>query len=204
MIKAALIMGLIGHILCGVSDCLLGYSKKGRLDLKDINDADKMHAMFADMPLSFPLVSMVMGTFAIMLFGFRYIALSHWMSSISAAAANIMFISAMVFLIPIVTHHVFCGTVEWIYIRLDRKNEVRTAVLEFQKKTICTMFAGYAGLMVFLITLFIMTATGKTDIPAWGRIFNTLVFMLLMLPSKLPAKGNIARALMYLGLIFLI
>ncbi|MBQ4485542.1 MAG: hypothetical protein II936_00880 [Oscillospiraceae bacterium] len=204
MIKAALIMALAGHILCGVSDCLLGYSRKGRLDLKNINDEEKMAAMFADMPLSFPLVSMLLGTFAILLFGFGYMTLSYWMSRFSAVAANIMFISAMVFLIPIVTHHVFCGAVEWLYIRLDRKGEVRTAVLEMQKKTISTMFAGYAGLMVFLITLFIMTVTGRTDMPAWGCIFNTLVFMLLMLPSKMPAKGNIAGALMYLGLIFMI
>ena len=62
-----------------------------------------------------------------------------------------------------------------------------------------------AILLALIIPDFIiMTVTGKTDIPAWGCIFNTLVFMLLMLPSKLPAKGNIAGALMYLGLIFLI
>ncbi len=41
MIKAALIMTVIGHILCGICDCLLSYSKKGRLDLKDIKDQDK-------------------------------------------------------------------------------------------------------------------------------------------------------------------
>ena len=57
-------MAVIGHILCGICDCLLSYSKKGRLDLKDIKDQDKMAAMFADMPLSNPLISIVLGTFA--------------------------------------------------------------------------------------------------------------------------------------------
>ena len=72
------------------------------------------------------------------------------------------------------------------------------------KKTISTMFVGYAGLLVFLMTLFVMIVLGKTDLPVWGCICNTLVFMLAMLPTKLPAKGNIAGALMYLGLLFLI
>ena len=204
MIKAALLMALVGHILCGVSDCLLGYSRSGRLDLKNVRDPAKMAEMFRDMPLSFPMISMILGTFSILLFGFGYIALSYWMQSFSVVAANILFISSLCFLIPIVTHHVFCGAVEWIYIRLGRKDEVRSAVLEMQKKTISTMFAGYAGLLVFLVTLFVMIVSGKTDLPVWSCIVNTLVFMIAMFPTKLPAKGNIVGALMYLGLLFLI
>ena len=38
MIKTAIVLAIIGHILCGVSDCLLSYSPKGRLNLKDIQD----------------------------------------------------------------------------------------------------------------------------------------------------------------------
>lgn len=197
-------MAVIGHILCGISDCLLSYSKSGRLDFKNIRDSEKMAEMFNDMPLSYPMISMILGTFSILMFGFGYFALSYWMMEFSALAANIMFISALVFLIPIVTHHVFCGVVEWIYVRLDRKDEARIAVLEMQKKTICTMFAGYGGLLAFLATLFVMVVTGNTDFPRWGCIFNTIVFMLAMLPTKIPAKGNIAGALMYLGLLFLI
>ena len=135
-------MAVIGHILCGISDCLLSYSKSGRLDFKNIRDSEKMAEMFRDMPLSYPMISMILGTFSILLFGFGYIALSYWMQSFSVVAANILFISSLCFLIPIVTHHVFCGAVEWIYIRLGRKNEVRSGVLEMQKKTISTMFVG--------------------------------------------------------------
>ena len=197
-------MAVIGHILCSISDCLLSYSKSGRLDFKNIRDSEKMAEMFRNMPLSYPMISMILGTFSILMFGFGYFALSYWMMEFSALAANIMFISALVFLIPIVTHHVFCGVVEWIYVRLDRKDEARIAVLEMQKKTICTMFAGYGGLLTFLATLFVMVVTGNTDFPRWGCIFNTIVFMLAMLPTKIPAKGNIAGALMYLGLLFLI
>lgn len=204
MIKAALIMAVTGHILCGICDCLLSYSKKGRLNLKDIKYQDKMSAMFADMPLSYPLISIVLGTFAIMLFGFGYFALSSYMKSYSETAAMIMFIAAVLFLVPITAHHILCGVVEWVYIRLDRTNEVSEAVLQLQKETISTMFAGYAGLLVFVITLFVVIVSGKTDIPKWACIFNTLVFMLALLPTKLPAKGNIAGALMYLGLLFVI
>lgn len=204
MIKFAMSIALLGHILCGVADCLLSYSKKGRLNLKDITDADKMADMFEDMPLAFPLASMLLGTFAITMFGFGYFALCTWMSGFSKTASGIMFVSSVIFLIPIVTHHVFCGVVEWIYIRLGRTKEVREAVLEMQKKTIATMLVGYLGLLVFMITLFVMIIMGNTSLPVWACVFNTLVVMIILAPTKLPAKGNIAGAVMYLGLLILI
>ena len=204
MIKAALLLAVIGHILCGVCDCLLSYSPKGRLNLKDIRDPEKMRALFEGMPLSYPMASIVMGTFAILMFSFGYFALSFWMRQFSPAAANILFVSAAVFLIPITTHHVFCGAVEWLYLRLGRTGEARDAVLGLQKKSIVTMFVGYAGLLVFTGTLFFMTVAGKTAVPRWGCVFNTLAFLPALLPTGLPAKGNIAGALMFLGLLFIL
>ena len=204
MMKIAMLAALIGHILCGISDCLLSYSKSGRLNLKEITDPDKMSEMFENMPLSFPLASMLLGTAAITMFSFGYFALSYWMSDFSKTASNIMFISSVVFLIPIVTHHVFCGVVEWIYIRLGRTKAVREAVLEMQIKTIATMVVGYLGLLTFMVTLFIMIVMGNTGLTAWACVFNTFVVMIGLAPTKLPAKGNIAGAIMYLGLLILI
>ena len=204
MLKMAMLIALIGHILCGVSDCLLSYSKSGRLNLKEITDPDKMSEMFEDMPLAFPLASMLLGTAAITMFSFGYFTLSNWMSAFSKTASNIMFISSVIFLIPIVTHHVFCGVVEWIYIRLGRTKAVREAVLEMQIKTIATMVLGYLGMLTFMVTLFIMIVMGNTSLPVWACVFNTLVVMIVLVPTKLPAKGNIAGAIMYLGLLTLI
>lgn len=204
MIWFAMLFALIGHVLCGVSDGLLSYSKKGRLDFKEIKDPDKMADMFQDMPLAFPLASMLLGTFSITVFGFGYFALCKWMSDFSGMAANIMFLSAVIFLIPIVTHHIFCGIVEWIYIRLGRTKAVREAVLELQIKTIATMIVGYLGLVVFMVTLFVMILMGNTSLPVWACVFNTLAIMIILAPTKLPAKGNIAGAVMYLGLLIFI
>lgn len=204
MLKIALLTAFAAHILCGYSDCLLSYGAKGRLNLKNIKYPDKMAEMFEDMPLRKPLVSILLGTFSITAMTFGYLALSKWMQQFNEVIANIMFISSIVFAVPIVTHHIICGLVEWFYIRLGRTNEVREAVLEFQKNTISTMFVGYLGLLVFVGFLFFAVATGQTNLPQWCCIFNTLIFMLLLTATKLPAKGNIAGAAMFLGLLIMI
>ena len=205
MLKCVLFIAFIGHILCGICDCLLSYSPSGRLDLKGaLKSSDKMNEVFKDYPIKWSLFSIMLGVFAITMFGFGYLELSKWMEEYSKVASLIMYISAIVFLIPIVVHHIICGLVEWLYVRLGKTDEAREVALEFQMKTIATMIVGYLGLAVFLVTLFIMVVTGKTSLPQWACVLNTLPLMLVLAPTKLPAKGNIAGTIMYLGLFILL
>lgn len=205
MFKIVLFIAFIGHILCGICDCLLGYSPSGRLDLKGaLKSSDKMKEVFKDYPIKWSLVSIMLGVFAITMFGFGYLELSKWMEEYSQVASLVMYISAVIFLISIVVHHIICGLVEWLYVRLGKTDEAREVVLEFQMKTIATMIVGYLGLAVFLVTLFIMVVTGKTSLPQWACALNTLSLMLVLAPTKLPAKGNIAGTIMYLGLFILL
>jgi hypothetical protein len=203
--RTVLLIALIGHVLCGICDCLLSYSPNGRLDLKGaLKSPEKMREVFNDYPIKWSLLSIMLGVYAITAFGFGYLALSRWMEQYSDTASAVMYISAVVFLISIVVHHIICGLVEWLYVRLGRTDEAREAALEFQKKTIATMVVGYLGLAAFVFTLFIMVITGKTSLPQWACVLNTLPLMIILLPTKLPAKGNIAGAFMFLGLFIII
>ena len=163
-----------------------------------------MKEVFKDYPIKWSLVSIMLGVCAITMFGFGYLELSQWMEEYSQVASLVMYISAVIFLISIVVHHIICGLVEWLYVRLGKTDEAREVALEFQIKTIATMIVGYLGLAIFLVTLFIMVVTGKTSLPQWACVLNTLPLMLVLTLTKLPAKGNIAGAVMYLGLFILL
>ena len=204
MLKGLLILACIAHILCGFSDCLLSYGKNGRLNLKEIKDPEKMSKMFAAMPLWQPMMSIILGTFSITAFTFGYLALSSWMHGYNSVTAYIMLVSTVLFAVPIVTHHIICGLVEWFYIKLGRTDEARETVLDFQKKTIVTMIVGYIGELVFLISLFVMVVSKQTSLPQWACIINTLPIFILISPTKIPAKGNAAGAIMFLALAILL
>ena len=204
MLKLTLIFAVIGHILCGICDCLLSYTPKGRMDLTCIKDPERMRKEFEPLPLSYPLTSVVLGTFAILLFSFGYIGLSRWMYGQSQVSGIIMLIAALVFIVPIVAHHIICGFVEWFYVKMGRTEEAGNAALTFQKQTISTMVIGYLGLLVFAVTLLVSIAAGKTDLPWWACFFNTLPFFLILAPTKIPAKGNVAGALMFISLLILL
>ena len=53
-------------------------------------------------------------------------------------------------------------------------DDALNVIMDFFKRTSSAAIA-YAGLLVFDILLFVMVVTGKTDIPRWGCVFNTLL-----------------------------
>ena len=202
--KLLLLTAMTGHILCGITDCLFTYGPKGKVDLTALKDYDKAYKSFEGMSLKNLMLGMLLGIVALTMSVFGYVGLADWMSDFSETYAVIMYIAAIVYFLPIVSHHVFCGTVEWFFVRMGRSKEALEAVAEFFKKTALTMYVGYLGLLVFAVTFFVAVVTGQTDLPRWACVFNTLPLFIILLPTKLPAKGNIAGAVMFLGLLFVV
>ncbi|MCM1082219.1 MAG: hypothetical protein NC393_00820 [Clostridium sp.] len=199
-----LFTAFIGHLICWVSDLLLAYAPGGKFQFECLKDNEKMSKVFEGMPLTRPLTSMLLGLFALMMSFCGYLGLFEWMKQFSIPCAVVMMTSEVFFFIPVAAHHVFCGTVEWFYIRLGRTEEARQVVLEFFKKTSATMYVCYLGLLVSSVTFFVAVVMGYTPIPRWGCICNVLPFYILFAVFKAPGAGNLAGAAMFLGLFLLI
>jgi hypothetical protein len=44
--KILLIIACIGHIICGITDCMLAYMKNGKFEFSDVKDNEKMKRVF--------------------------------------------------------------------------------------------------------------------------------------------------------------
>ena len=201
--KVALIIACIGHIICGITDCMLAYMKNGRFEFSDVKDNKKMQKVFEGASLKQIELAMLMGVFALFLASFGYIGISKVIRANSPVVGSIMLAASLFFIVLIAAHHVLCGATEWFYVRLGRTDDALNAIMDFFKRTSPAAIA-YAGLLVFDILLFAMVVTGKTDLPGWACVFNTLPAFLILAPTKIPAKGNIANAFMFLGLAVLL
>ena len=201
--KIALIIACIGHIICGITDCMLAYMKNGRFEFSDVKDSKKMQKVFEGASLKQIELAMLMGVFALFLASFGYIGVSGIIRENSPVAGSIMLTASLFFIVLIAAHHVLCGATEWFFVRLGRTDDALNVIMDFFKRTSSVAIA-YAGLLVFDIFLFVMVVTGKTDLPRWACVFNTLPAFLILAPTKIPAKGNIANAFMFLGLAVLL
>ena len=205
--KIVLIIACIGHVICGITDCMMAYMKNGRFEFSDVKDNKKMQKVFEGASLKQIELAMLSGVFALFLAAFGYISVSKLICEYSPAVGGIMFGASVFFIVLIAAHHVLCGATEWFYVRLGRTGDALEAIMDFFKRTSPAAIA-YAGLlvfdMVFDILLFVMVVTGKTDLPRWACVFNTLPAFLILAPTKIPAKGNIANAFMFLGLAVLL
>ena len=109
--KLALIIACLGHIICGVTDCMLAYTPEGRFDFK--NDTKDLRQL---MDYYFILTHSTKEE--------RIEALVTLQSfGLAKFAGTVMYISGLFFIIPIAAHHVLCGAVEWFFIKLGRTDE---------------------------------------------------------------------------------
>ena len=204
MIKLFLIIAAFGHIICGITDCMMAYTKNGRFDFEDIKDSRRMNHIFSVMPLRQLEISMMAGIVALFLASIGYIGLADWMIEYSFTASLIMKISGLFFISLITAHHVLCGVPEWLYVKLGRTEEAREIITELFKKTSVTMIVCYAGFLIFGISLFLAVFNGYTPLPKWACLFNTTLLMLVLTPLRIGGSGNWAGAIMFLGLLFLL
>ena len=198
-----LILAMIGHILCVYCDRLILCTPGGNFSYSDIKDNGKMARLFAAMPDSAPLRSLVLGTFAMFLQFFGYLALGIWMRQYSALWANLMIVGAAIIYTFGLAHHIQGCAAEWIYIKSDHSEEGRKLTADFWDKTSAVMIGCYAGIILFSVAHFIPVVAGMTPLPAWACVFNLLPLFLVQAPFNIPGAGNIAGAVMYLGLFIL-
>ena len=198
-----LILAMIGHLLCVYCDRLLLCTPGGQFSFSDIKDNKRMASLFTTMPESAPLRSIVLGTLAMFMQLFGYLALGIWMRQYSALWANLMIVgTAMIYTFGL-AHHVLGGAAEWIYIKSDHTEAGRKLTADFFGKTSAVMIGCYAGIILLSVAHFIPVVAVMTPLPTWACVFNLLPLFLVQAPFNVPGAGNIAGAVMYLGLFIL-
>ena len=204
VIRALLGLACGAHLVLWVCDRRLTCLAGGRFAFPDLQDNTRLSAVLGKTPPARPMGASLWGVFAMAAAFPGYLALAEWMRSFSAIAAGLMLAGSILFLLPGVAHHVFCGTVEWFYLRLGKTEEARAAIVEFFRKSAVTMAVCYAGLLLFAVSFFLAVAAGATSLPRWACLCNTLPLFLAAATFRIVGTGNLVNAGMFLGLIFLL
>ena len=89
-----LILAMIGHVLCVYADSLLLCTPGGLFSFSDMKDNARRAKLFEAKPESETLQSIVLGSLAMFLQFFGYLALGIWMHQYTALWANLMIVGA--------------------------------------------------------------------------------------------------------------
>ena len=198
-----LIVAMAGHILNWYCDRLLFCTPGGTFKFSDLKDNERMEAVFKAMPENAPIRSIGLGTLSMCLELFGYLALGIWMKDYSSLWANLMIVGAAIIYTFGLAYHVVGGSAEWIYIKSGYTEHGRKLTEEFFGKNSITMIGCFIGIALFSVAFFVPVVTGMTQLPTWACVFNLLPVYLVLSPFHIPGAGNIAGAIMYLGLFIL-
>lgn len=201
--KGLILLTFIGHLALWHCDRIITYLDGGRFDFKAMGDNERLSKLMGNTALRYPMRSIVLGAFGMTAMFPGYLALCDWMRQFSGVYAALMCVGSIVCFLPGVAHHVFCGAVEWMYIRMGKTEEARKIIVEFFKKTSSTMIACFLGLLLFAVAFFIPVITGVTSLPRWACVFNTLPLFLALAAFRIAGTGNLVGAIMFAGLFVL-
>lgn len=200
LIKIFLIIACAAHILCCFCDRAITYTPNGRFNFNDLKNNENLSALFKNASTGKQVFSMLAGVLSLTLSGLGYIAMYEYVGGYSSVYGIILLVSIAMFMISGTAHHVFCGVVEWFYIKMDRTEKARQTILEFFKKTLPTMYVCFIGVLIYSVTLFIAIVTGTTGLPRWACVFNVITCFIVISPFRIVGSFNIAGAASFLGL----
>lgn len=201
-----LLVAAFGHLLCWLGgDLLLYFVPNGPLDVMGLFDYDKTVQMLEGVnPFQFT-ISGIAGTVAMMLALVGYYQIYLFLKPVSKKTATVTAVGTVLTCVAGAVMHFTCTSMLWYFVKSGATKEAHDLMLTFFFETAVTSAMCNIGVMLVAIPLFILVLKGKTCLPKWACVVNTLP---LTLAAGIVFAGmgamNLASATMFFGLYWLL
>ena len=201
-----LLVAVFGHLLCWVGgDLLLYFMPSGPLDtMKLFNYEDTVRMLQGVNPIQFT-ISGVAGTIAMMLALVGYYQIYQFLKPVAKGCAKVTLVGALLTCIPGAVMHFTCTSMLWHFVKFGATKAAHDVMLSFFFETAATTAMCNIGVFLVCVPLLIAVLRGKTCLPKWACLINTLPLTLVagILLAGMGAM-NVGSALMFFGLYFAI
>lgn len=197
-----LLVAAFGHLLCWAGgDLLLFFVPNGPLDTIQLFDYAKTAQMLQGAnPMQFT-ISGIAGTVAMMLALVGYYQIYLFLKPVAKKAAKVTLAGALLTCIPGAVMHFSCTSMLWYFVKSGATQEAHEIMLSYFTETIVTTAMCNIGVFMVCIALFVAVIRGKTCLPKWTCVINTIP-LTLVAAILLAGMGamNVGSAMMFLGL----
>ncbi len=198
------LIAAFGHLLCWAGgDLLLYFVPNGPLDTMQLFNYEKTVQMLEGAnPVQFT-VSGIVGTIAMMLSLPGYYQIYQFLKPTAKGTANVTLAGALLTCIPGAVMHFTCTSMLWYFVKSGATKEAHNIMLSFFMETSVTSAMCNIGVFMVCIALFTAVVRGKTCLPKWACLINTIPFTFVA-AIALAGMGamNVGSTLMFLGLYF--
>lgn len=197
-----LLFGGFGHLLCWLGgDLVLYFVPNGPLDTLQLFDYDKTAEMLVlANPTQFT-ISGIVGTIAMMLVLVGYYQIYLLLKPNAKVLSKVTLVGTLFTCVAGAIMHFTCTTMLWYFVKSGATKEAHDIMISFFTETMVTTALCIIGVFMVCVSLFIAVIKGKTCLPRWGCVVNTIPLTLVagILFAGMGAM-NLGSALMFLGL----
>ncbi len=197
-----LLVAALGHLLCWLGgDLLLFFVPNGPLEVMGLFDYGKTAQMLEGAsPLQFT-ISGIAGTVAMMLALPGYYQIHLFLKPVSKRAGAVTAVGALLTCVAGAVMHFTCTSMLWHFVKSGATAEAHSIMLSFFFETAVTSAMCNLGVMLVAVPLLVLVAKGRTCLPKWACLVNTLPLTLAagVLFAVMGAM-NLGSAMMFFGL----
>lgn len=199
------LVAAFGHLLCWLGgDLLLYFVPNGPLDTMKLFGYEETARMLQGAnPVQFT-VSGVAGTVAMMLALVGYYQISQFLRPVAIKASTVVLVGALLTCVAGAVMHFTCTSMLWYFVKSGATKAAHDILLSFFMETAATTAMCNIGVFLVCIPLLVTVAKGKTCLPKWAWVVNTLPLTMVagVLFAGMGAM-NVGSAFMFFGLYFL-
>lgn len=199
------LVGAAGHLLCWVGgDLMLYFLPSGQLDtIKLFSYEETVRMLQGVNPTQFT-ISGIAGTIAMMLALVGYYQIYQFLKPSAKKASKIVLVGMLLTCVAGAVMHFTCTSMLWYFVKSGAGKAAHDTMLAFFMETAATTLMCNTGVFLVSIPLMVTVAKGRTCLPKWACLVNTIP---LTLVAAIVFAGmgamNVGSALMFLGLYFL-
>lgn len=201
-----LLVGVLGHLICWLGgDLVLYFVPNGPLNTAQLFDYGKTVEMLNGVnPLQFT-ISGIFGTIAMMLALVGYYQIYLFLKPVAETLSKVTLVGSLLTCVSGAVMHFSCTSMLWYFVKSGATKEAHDIMISFFTETMVTTAMCNIGVFMVCISLFIAVVRGKTCLPKWCCVVNTIP-LTLVVGIILAGVGamNVGSALMFLGFFILI
>ena len=174
MLKFMLILGIICHAINMYCDRRLSIFPNRTLCFQTIGHIKEegfLKYILSGVPASVPMLSSVLGVFAIVFEFFGYLSIALYAYSKSPLFGTLLFLAAIFFCILASGYHVKTGLSEYVFIKLGMDEKAKDMMIDLMNSGTILRLC-FVGLVTYIIILIITIINGTIGFPLWSLLFT--------------------------------
>ena len=191
--------GAVGYLICLIADIILSVLPNGLLLGETLSEYEAAVHVLDDIASSRFVLSAGLGTLSMVFIALGMYGIYLFLSESNPKSSYLILVFGSGAAVMGAVYHIICTTAAWFFVEEKLTRDAFDLYQKYITDHTLLMSLNAVFYTVMALTLFGLTATGKTKMPRWSCIFNVVLIYFVLSALGVPGSTSIGGLVMCLA-----